>query len=803
MTIKRLENVSFLPDFHLDYANEILLGFQENGDKIEPVFIYNGMDQLSGNNIIDDLEKIFLVQKDEEGRYCLCLRHDDSHECFVRCKKDPTTQQFVLDESFRPKLITAFELRLLARDGEMLHLFPRGEVAGLTHKTDLHTHFSGCLSPEELVRVGLKHHIGIPVKLLKEADIDVSSYPRITKGKVPLEDIVANKRDLAKYLSSLRLPVEQQETFNHMEDIYDLRDVFIKDKKMFPDLLRLVAQSHARAGIKYAEFSLVSVVKNPGVMETIQKIVPEIEKETGCQIRFLAGVSRHMDKELTMDRIDCIKAVASSPYIVGVDFIGHESNPTTDFGEALKEIAKWAAFNDSDFVIRVHAGENPIYPDNVKDTLKIVKEGVREAEEENGLKLKAPQVRIGHGLYGVDDECIALCKELDAIIEFNMASNLSLNNIDDITDVPVDKYADAGVRFVLGSDGMGLYSTSPEQDVILAHAAGVSVEELREMNKCEDELIKHANAVFARKDKALVKRLMRGEKYADIFSFKYRTDNEKPRFNKVLKQIFDEIKHKRLRDLLKFAITRSGAETDEQKVREVMKGKLPIVITGASYKGWKHISKKDREEIKLAFDLLVHVLDPEKAYIVTGGVNSGVDKVMHEAAYQRNQHSASPLAVVGTFPEEAAKKGLTDIERHTITHAIMLQSGGKLVGKWFDLPDAILETVAEKDGEVIAVGGGSIVRDMIQRAYNLHIGINLMDGPAGASTDKAEAMPEHSFKTAKGLIERLYKSHPEIFVEKFKPENVNKYIAKLKGEDIIDDAVMKAFLKKHPKGKND
>ena len=788
MTVKRFENVFFLPDFHLDFANEILLGFKEIGDKVEPVFIYQGMDQISGQNIIDDLEKIFFVQKDEAGRYCLCLRHENDHECFVRCKKNPEKQEFFLDESFRPKLVTAFELRLLARDGEMLHLFARGEVAGLTHKTDLHTHFSGCLSPEDLVAVGLKHHIGIPVKLLREADIDVSSYHQIKKGKIPLEDIVANKKDLAKYLSSLRIPIEQQETFNRMEDIYDLRDVFIKDKKLFPDLLWLVAKSHARAGIKYAEFSLVSVVKNPEIIEIIYNEVPKIEKETGCQIRFLAGINRHMDKDLTKDRIDCIKSVATSPYITGVDFIGHESNATTDFGEELKEITKWAAFYEPDFIIRVHAGENPMFPDNVKDTLKIIKEAVKEAEQEYGVKLEYPQVRIGHGLYGVDDECIALCRELDAVIEFNMASNLSLNNIDDISDVPINKYADAEVRFVLGSDGMGLYSTSPEQDVILAHAAGVSVEKLREMNKYEDELMKQANTVFFRKNRALIKRLMRGEKFADIFSFKYHTDNEKPRFNKILKQIYDELKHKRLKEKLKQAIARSGAETDEQKVQEVMAGKMPIVVTGSSFRGWKMVSKQDKEEIKLAFDLLVNVIDPDKAYIVTGGVNQGAEKVMHEAAYRRNKcNKSSQLAVVGTFPEVAAHKNYTDIEKHTITHAIMLQSGGKLVEKWFDLPDAILETVAEKDGEVIAVGGGSVVRDMIQRAYNLHIGINLMDGPSGASTDKAEAMPEHSFKDAKELVERLYQKRPDIFVEGFNIEKVDEYIAQIKGQSAIDN----------------
>ena len=83
---------------------------------------------------------------------------------------------------------------------------------------------------------------------------------------------------------------------------------------------------------------------------------------------------------------------------------------------------------------------------------------------------------------------------------------------------------------------------------------------------------------------------------------------------------------------------------------------------------------------------------------------------------------------------------------------------------------------------MIAVGGGGIVRDMIQRAHNMGLGINLMNGPEGASTDKATIMPEYAFEEAKGLIEKLYNKHPDIFVKDFDIKKLDKNIENARGE---------------------
>lgn len=759
---------------NLDYSKEISLEIVKAKGSIVPIMKYLGTDKKSGDNVISNLEKIISIKPENSG-YNLYLKD----ECFAHFKEDKTAQKIVLDTEHPQKHLTAFEMRLLSRKNSEPQVFSRNDINGLKHSTDLHTHFAGCLSPEDLIKVGIKHDLSIPSDILSKIDIDISKY---NSRDIKLTDLTGD--DLQKYASSMRIPLEQQETFNKMEEIYVMRGPFTKNKELFPDLLRKVAESHAAVGIKYAEFSLSSVIGDMDILKTIHKELPQIEQETGCKIRFLAAMWRHSDKEWNQDEVDRIKSVAQSPYIVGIDFMGHETNSTMEFGEELKEIAKWAALKDPSFVMRVHAGENPLFQDNVKDVLKIVKEATKEAEKESGCSLKCPAIRIGHGLYGVDEECLQLCKETGAVIEFNMASNLSLNNIDSIRDVPLKKYIDNDIRFVLGSDGMGIYSTNPEQDVILAHAAGVSKEEFIKMNELEEQLIISKSQRFDEKNTRIQELLDSGKTFEDIFKPEYSTANGETHYNGSVQQR-KSTEIKRLQEFLNSEISRVGAETDPDKVAKVMADKMPILVTGASVKAWPNISKEQQDEIRTAMQVLVNVVDPNKAYIMTGGTNHGVEKQLHEVAHCRNLKEASQIAVIGTLTEEAAYQDKASIEENTITHAVVLSLNGKIAKRWFDLPDTVLNVVAENKGEMIAIGGGGIVRDMIQRAHNMGLGINLMNGPEGASTEKAAIMPEYAFAGAKGLIEKLYHKHPDIFVKDFDIRNLNMYVEDAQKEQRI------------------
>lgn len=273
-----------LLSLNVDYAKEVALSIKQKGEGFVPVMSYRGQDRQAGENIIRNIEKMISIRPDEKDGLRLFI----GKEQFARFVRDGQTGEISLDAEAPQKHLTSFEMRMLARRGRQT-FFSCDEVEDLAHATDLHTHFAGCLSPEELVEAGLEHNISVPAGLLEKAGIDSSRYETDNGGGVLLSRLAADREDIEKYMAAMRIPLGRQETFNKLEEIYVMRGPFTKNPEMFPTLLRKTAEFHAAAGIRYAEFSLSSVIGDMKVLETLHGELPQIEKDTGCRLRFLAA----------------------------------------------------------------------------------------------------------------------------------------------------------------------------------------------------------------------------------------------------------------------------------------------------------------------------------------------------------------------------------------------------------------------------------------------------------------------------------------------------------------------------------
>ena len=690
--------------------------------------------------------------------------------------------------------LTSFETRLLSQ-GNVDNNIPFKRESVELPRTDLHTHFAGAIPVDSLIEIGLKHNIKYPIKYLRKMGINVEPY-NIEGDEIYLSQL--SDDDLNSLKEGLKLPNITQELFTRMEDIYTYRGPLTKNKELFVDYLWVLANDYKEMGIEYVELSFSIFTGNPDCMQMLEDTLPKIEKETGVKIRFLMGLWRHSDKEWNLDEIDRINTIAKSPYIVGIDYMGHETNSSLDFEDELVLLTRYAVLNDPYFVIRVHAGENPIFKSNVYDALKVIYDEHARLEEEMHEKLPMPQVRIGHGLYGLDitsdgkyndlgpDAVIKLIKDMNAIVEFNMSSNLALNNIDSLTDVPIKRYIDAGVRVVLGSDGHGLYSTSSDQESVLALASGLSIEEYNKILETEKYIIKVAE--LRRMSHPAIKDVP-----ALYESIRYTTSDGKPRYNE---EVAEKYRRKKIEmiNLLKGQLTKIGAIVDTDTIIRDIEGKTPILITGASKNNWPNISIEDQYHIMLTMQVLANTLNPQTTFIITGGTNFGAEKTMHEAVNRKNKHAREKTVLLGTLTMEAVKKGNTEVEPNTITHATILELDGNLANKWQNLPDTQLIYVIEHDGEMIAVGGGPTVNDMIQRAHNIGLKPLLMDGPYGASTTKSRSLAKHkySFKTIEELLKRLYEKNPNYFIEGFSLDNIEQYIEE--AQRMIDyDSLMDTF----------
>ena len=745
----------------LDYNQILRVIFEITGEKVDYDFTCNTNDERLSSSIVENLKTISSLEDTADPNICRLSINDT---IFINLNK--TNGQI---ESVNK--LTSFETRLLAQSKTKSVPFSREQVSDFTPKTDLHTHFAGALTPDTLIEVGKKHNITYPSSWLStKMGIDISKYNIDKNGEIEINSMQDSDIELLK--SKLMISPITQETFNKMEEVYTLRRPFTKNSELFPDYLKALAEDYKKTGIEYAELSLSSFLDKPEYLQMLEDNLPQIEQETGVKLRFLVGLWRHSDQEWNLDDTDRLMRIAKSPYIVGCDFMGHETNSTDTFMEELQMLARYSMTEDPNFAIRVHAGENPMFKDNVKKALEIVYNEHKLMEEQNGANYPMPRVRIGHGLYGVDEKVLAMAKEMGAIIEFNMSSNLALNNINSITEIPIKKYVDEGIDVVLGTDGHGMYSTFGGQEALLATAAGLEPSDFEKIKITEQKVMEKA---IEREESH-----PRIDDVSKLYSnMEYSTPNGEPRYTKEVEEKYRKQKQEASKQLGE-KINYTGAITDESIIEEDTKGKVPVMLTGASKSNWP----KDQEYIKLTMQVLANTLNPDTTYIVTGGTNFGVEKTMHEAVHRRNLKEENPLILLGTLTMEAAQEGDKGVEPDTITHATILELDGRKANNWMELPDTQLEYVRAKNGYMIAVGGGGVVNDMIQRAHNLGVDMHLMDGPYGASTNKSKSLAgnDYSFKTIEQLLQRLYQRNPQLFAKDFSLENIESYIEQAQQE---------------------
>lgn len=603
--------------------------------------------------------------------------------------------------------LSPFELRYAA-DAGRLHPVPPGarSVAEIpTPTTDLHTHFAGCVRGAELVALGAAHGVAYPRPLLEEA----GARPSGGAGDVPLDELPEPVR--ARLGERLEVPLDRCVTFLEMERVYRLRAPITKSPRMFVPLCRAIARDYAAMGVRHVELSLSSIVEAP-TLRVVHRELPAIEEESGVTMRFLAAISRHDDLEWDLDLIERIKALAGSAYLVGVDFMGHETNSTNAFAAQLRALATWAAARRPGFVIRVHAGESPAHPENVRLAL----EAVPEPEIE---------LRLGHGLYGVDDATLEALVRRGAVVEFNLDSNVALNHLQSARAVPIRRYVRAGARVVLGTDGYGLYGTSAAATARAALLAGLAVEDLAgPVREAERACVERARAFAAAASRSFVVP-------DDAPPVHFGPEVEERRRAAV-----------RARDsALSERLSRVGLEpVDAGSVPDVVAGRRVVAIGGAWTRSWEAMPEAQREHVGHVLEAVLDALEPSRTVLVTGGTRFGVEGLVGALAVARGFTVIA--ALVRETPPDALESG-------SATHACFV---GETL---YDKAAGLYALVARTGGVCLFVGGGQIVSDEIQVAANLRLPHLLMTGIEGASARHAAERPAHAFRTAAEAIHAL------------------------------------------------
>lgn len=642
--------------------------------------------------------------------------------------------------------LTALDLRQLARLGDSNEALTRyiesmakvGAIEQLpARRIDLHTHFAGELKSERLVELAIEHDSKISVKQIAQWGLSAVSDPSLlevdARGgqriglRTYLEHLSqtagaqAKEQARSTVENRLHIPAASVIPFRELSQIYDQREFICQDPKMFRALVREIGKQYKSLGVEYAELSL-SPITNPRFLRVAHEELPKIEEEMGVRIRFLAGLRRTEAPENMQQLVDLVKFVASrSPYVAGVDFMGHETNSTREFSAALKAIAAFRKEVRPDFQIRVHAGENARYAANVIDAIEL------------------GATRIGHGLRGVDDRVYQKAQEKGVVMELNLNSNSALNNLVGTNlpeEVVIGKYLEHGVRVTLGSDGTGVYQAGGRQETYAAVMCGLSDAQLRAINASDDKYIADQRKIELRVREQLLQQGPVDDAWFESIPA-YKPTSQRALQTEHLAGIKTTLQSLGV-ELLDTTSNPDQGPGSASELDRYLNGRPAIVFSGAA-KTFNELSPEAQAHVESTvsafFEQIVTSGTAKDVVIVTGGTHVGVEALVHKYARQHG------VPVVGALSESTSGK----IEKDTITHAF-------LAGRnWYDALPEQIRLAQQSGGAMIFVGGGDIVKDAIQGAHNEGASFVLLDGVPGASTDKIPVYPTAAVSNAQEM----------------------------------------------------
>ncbi len=468
------------------------------------------------------------------------------------------------------------------------------------------------------------------------------------------------------------------------------------DNNLFEDKLLWIGRMYKKLGINYVEISDTSLVKEGDELIekliSFHKILPIVYKETGVDIRFLAALRRIpltivkdsvIEDNYLRNSLDVLKAVCKDPYVVGSDFVGEEINDIGELEPVIKELVNYAK-TDPYFTIRIHAGENDSLKDNVSKALDIVLNSLAPNQ-------KMPKLRLGHGIYTTNlksnsgKELIKKLKENKVVLEFQLTSNVRLNNLTVLDNHPIKEYLKNKVMAVQGSDGCGIYGTnSLDEELALSSLLKLSSSDLALMRQSEKKIIDDSKKSFIRKEKL------------------FNPNNED--IGDYINRLIKENKKESLELKFKRDNVYLSNEVFKDKIKKLPLDKMPIVLAGGSFNQDNRGLKLSSFEIRM-LDKLLCSLNPKKFFFVIGHKLCAYEKYIYD--------NRKDFEVYTIVPYTVNEKEKIKILNSDVSCVVSTQNLGMGIYKSFNY-----EIFERRPSVVLGIDGNSACANLIQEAKN-------------------------------------------------------------------------------------
>ena len=556
---------------------------------------------------------------------------------------------------------------------------------------------------------------------------------------INLADLLLNNPEdaaynIAKIRSSLAVPKDGQAVFADLEKVYLYRYVFTKgvasadpielpadihlpdtdvqrtlqqmladaehpdyrSNTLFQNKLLWIARTYRRYGIQYAEISDTALCKQGDatrILREIHAVMPAVTRETGVTLRFLAALRRTpltivrdnvTPNDALAENLQVLRAVAMDPYVAGSDIVGEEINDISELQGVLRELVGIAGQTPG-FVIRIHAGENDSLRDNVAGSIRCVREALSPGQP-------MPPMRIGHGLYTPNlhsakgEKLLRELREDNVVLEFQLTSNVRLNNLSDLEHHPLRDYLRAGVRCVQGTDGGALYGTnSIDEELALEKLLELSRDELRLMRAAEKTVTAAGLLCFREKARAFD-----AECPGDPEAF-YRA--------RIDATARPEAQFWRTDGRL------DAAEALKDQIETLPADGLPVIIAGGSFSGDRDTLRMHPDNTAL-IDALLDKADPARVFFVIGHRLCGYERYLAE----QNRGRFRIFAIVPTVITRSERDRL---RRFGVGVRLSIEPSGNGVYKSF-----AYEIFKRRASVLLALEGKSPCANLVQEAKN-------------------------------------------------------------------------------------
>ena len=612
-------------------------------------------------------------------------------------------------------------------------------------------------------------------------------------------DFILNNKENAEYniskiRTSLSILKDGQAVFTNLEKLYLYRYVFargirdtekieirkekidkipdknirsivkqmLKDKEkgsqyqnntLFEDKLLWIAREYKKQGIEYVEITDTNLAKKGKagirVIEQMYNVMPKIEKETGVKIRLLVGIRRipltiikdeQQNENYLRETLDVLKAIAKSPYVAGSDFIGEEINSINELQPVINEIVRYVVEEDPNFTIRIHAGENDSLRDNVENSIDCILNSLKPGE-------KIPNFRLGHGLYTTDlnsengKKLIEKMQKTGAVLEFQLTSNVRLNNLSNLQKHPIKTYLKNNIKCVQGTDGCGMYGTDTiDEQLALQNLLGLNDNDFEKMRKVEDEIIERSNKYFEEKSKAF-------EKFLNGRSIEEAIMEE---------ELKNEAKNKNKKMNLRIREGILSEDALKEKIKDLPTDKVPIIIAGGSFNAQGRETMLTEAGRKILTELIERVND-KKAYFVIGHKMQGYEKAIVDISRNLNKK----FEIDAIIPKIITENTKNNILKENID-GIRISTENEDSGIYKSFNYEIFE---RRSSVVLAFDRNSPVSNLVQEAKNGKGKSKIYVNEENSSlNEKAKSL--HGYVTAfnlkQDIVNKILQDMPEI-----------------------------------------